>query len=171
MNDSTAPAANPASNPASETGAFAIITQYIKDLSFENPNAPSIYAAVAKKAPSITVAIDVAAQKLQGRLAESVLKLRIDAKMEDKVCFILEVEYAALCSVNTAAPREEAERYLLVDVARDLFPFLRQIVAAQSREAGFQQLMLQPIDFNQLYEKRKADGALVRTDAAGAKVN
>lgn len=171
MNDSNAPAASPASNPASETGSFAIITQYIKDLSFENPHAPGIYAAVAKKAPSITVSVDVAAQKLQGRLAESVLKLRVDAKAEDKVCFILEVEYGALCSINTAAPREEAERYLLVDVARDLFPFLRQVVASQSREAGFQQLMLQPIDFNQLYEKRKADGALIRSDGSGAKAN
>lgn len=171
MNDKTPAPAAPTPGAAPDAGRFAIVTQYIKDLSFESPNAPSIFAVAAKTQPQIGLNIDVTAQRMQGRLAEVVMRLRVDAKVEEKVAFIMELDYAALCSIDTSASIDATERFLCVDAAQLLFPYVRHLVSSHIREAGYQPLLLQPIDFGQLYEKRKAAGQLVRTQPPAPGVN
>lgn len=143
---------------AGEAPRLTILTQYIKDLSFENPNAPVIFAQI-KGQPQIQVNVDVAATRLQDKLAEVALRLKLEAKSEDKVAFILELEYAGLCALSTNLAQDEAERLYLVDGAQMLFPFARAILANQTRDGGFQPLLLAPLDFAQLYQQRKARAA------------
>jgi len=140
---------------ASEAPRLTILTQYIKDLSFENPNAPLIYAQL-KGQPQIQVNVDVSAARIQEKLAEVTLRLKLEAKAEDKVAFICELEYAGLCSLGGQPTQQESERLYLVDGAGMLFPFARAILANQTRDGGFAPLLLAPIDFAQLFLQKKA---------------
>lgn len=162
-----APAAGaPQAAGASEAPRLTILTQYVKDLSFENPNAPVIFAQI-KGQPQIQVNVDVAASRLQDKLAEVSLRLKLEAKSEDKTAFILELEYAGLCALSGSPSQDEAERLYLVDGAQMLFPFARAILANQTRDGGFQPLLLAPLDFAQLYLQRKARAAAAATQPAG----
>jgi len=158
--DAGQPTAQPGTQPTGEQAAaqeprLSVLTQYIKDLSFENPSAPVIYAQL-KGQPTITVNIDVRVGRLQERLAEVALRLRLEAKAETTVAFICELEYAGLCALGGAPSAAEAERLYLVDAATLLFPFARAILANQIRDGGFAPLMLAPIDFQKLYQQRRA---------------
>jgi preprotein translocase subunit SecB len=156
------PTAQPAGEQANQEPRLSVLTQYIKDLSFENPSAPVIYAQL-KGQPTITVNIDVRVGRLQERLAEVALRLRLEAKAESTVAFICELEYAGLCALGGSPSTAEAERLYLVDAATLLFPFARAILANQIRDGGFAPLMLAPIDFQKLYQQRRAasEGAAV----------
>lgn len=154
----TAKAPAAAAPAAGEAPRLTILTQYIKDLSFENPNAPVIFAQL-KGQPQIQVNVDVAASRLQDKLAEVSIRLKLEAKSEDKVAFILELEYAGLCALGGSPSVEESERLYLVDGAQMLFPFARAILANQTRDGGFQPLLLAPLDFAALYQQRKARAA------------
>jgi len=154
--------AGTASEAASEQPRLSILTQYIKDLSFENPSAPVIYAQL-KGQPTITVNIDVRVGRLQEKLAEVALRLKLEAKAESAIAFICELEYAGLCALGGTPSTSEAERLYLVDAATLLFPFARAILANQIRDGGFAPLMLAPIDFVKLYQQRQA--------ASGAEVS
>lgn len=156
-----------AATGASEAPRLTILTQYIKDLSFENPNAPVIFAQL-KGQPQIQVNVDVAASRLQEKLAEVAIRLKLEAKAEDKVAFILELDYAGLCALSGNPSTEEAERLYLVDGAQMLFPFARAILANQTRDGGFQPLLLAPLDFAQLYLQRKAKGTAAAPPAGTA---
>lgn len=142
-----------------QTPRLTILTQYIKDLSFENPNAPVIYAQL-KGQPQISVNVDVGVARLQEKLAEVTLRLKVEAKApEDKVAFLLEMEYGGLCALSGTPSQEETERFYLVEAAAQLFPFARAILANHTRDGGFQPLLLSPIDFGQLYLQRRAKAA------------
>ena len=156
-----------AATGASEAPRLTILTQYIKDLSFENPNAPVIFAQL-KGQPQIQVNVDVAASRLQEKLAEVAIRLKLEAKAEDKTAFILELDYAGLCALSGNPSTEEAERLYLVDGAQMLFPFARAILANQTRDGGFQPLLLAPLDFAQLYLQRKAKGSAAAAPAGNA---
>ncbi len=135
--------------------ALLLNTQYIKDLSFENPNAPMALVGLSE-GPAIDVSIDVDVNKLQERVYEVVLTLRVKAASKDTVVFMLELDYAGLASIGQAVGEAESERLLLTDVPRHLFPFARAVVSDMTRDGGFPPLLINPIDFNELYANRKA---------------
>ena len=129
--------------------------QYIKDLSFENPNAPMALVNLSE-GPAIDVSIDVDVNKLQERLFEVVLTLRVKAASKETVVFMIELDYAGLASIGQAVSEADSERLLLTDVPRHLFPFARAVVSDMTRDGGFPPLLINPIDFNELYANRKA---------------
>jgi preprotein translocase subunit SecB len=137
---------------------FQINTQYVKDLSFENPNAPMIYLQMREN-PSISVNVDVRAQRLQDRVFEVVLSTDVQAHAEEQAAFIMEVAYGALVSVGEKVEQSEYEELLLVDVPRYLFPFVRNIITAATRDGSFPPLLINPVDFRKLYESRKRRAA------------
>lgn len=126
--------------------------QYIKDLSFEVPGAPSIYGELASGSPEISVRVDLAAEPLQQNAFEVVLQLAIEAKIKDRTAFIVELSYGGVFSLNV--PEEHLQPMLLIECPRLLFPFARNIVADVTRDGGFPPMMLQPIDFVSLYRSR-----------------
>lgn len=131
--------------------------QYVKDLSFEVPNAPAIFSELSKASPEIPIGIDIEAQKVGERSFEVVLKINIEAKVNGKAAFIAELSYAGIFTVQ-GVPQEHLQPLLLIECPRLIFPFARNIIADMTRDGGFPPLMMQPIDFVALYRQRMSRG-------------
>ena len=143
--------------------SFVIRTQYLKDLSFENPGAPA--ALTAKENPRVGLSVDVNANKLAEKNYEVVLTLRAEAKRDEDTLFLADVHYAGVFSLGEVAD-EHVQLLLLIEAPRLLFPFARAILASNIREGGFPPLSVQPIDFLALYQQRVAQ---LRTQQEQAK--
>lgn len=143
------------------TPHFAIKGQYIKDLSFENPNAPHSLVASNQK-PTIEVEMQVKPARIEEGIFETQLKIVAKAKVEQGALFLVDLTYAGLFEVQNVEA-EKIEPLLMVDAAFVLFPFARRVIADASRDGGFPPLMLDPIDFHALYLHNKRQQA-----AAGA---
>ncbi|MDR3326023.1 MAG: protein-export chaperone SecB [Rhodospirillaceae bacterium] len=122
--------------------------QYIKDLSFEIPNAPAIYTEEIN-APDVSVHVDLVANPLYQNIYEVVLHLKINAKIKDFTAFIVELSYAGVFGTNVN--NEHLRPLLLIECPHLLFPFARNIIANVTYDSGFSPVILQPIDFNSLY--------------------
>lgn len=146
--DNNATAGEPLANGADTGPAAGLISQYIKDLSFENPNAPAIFQAAT--APEINVQFDIAAQQVGDEVHEVVLKIDVRATSEGKTAFIAELAYAGLFGLRNI-PADQMQMFLLGEGPRLLFPFARRVVADAIRDGGFPPLLLEPIDFNALF--------------------
>ena len=134
--------------------SIAINAQFVKDISFEAPHVPQIFTEL-KSNPEINVSVDVQAARVQETTYQVALKIKAEAKVEDKVAFLCEVEYGCMATVNV--PAEHVEPVLLIEIPRLLFPFVRNIIADLTRESGFPPLMINPIDFVGLYHQRLAE--------------
>lgn len=135
---------NEKKNPTS----VAITAQYIKDISFENPNAP--FSFQGDKQPEFNMNFDLNVQAVKEDLYEVVLGFTIDAKEEDKKSLVIEIKYAGLVAAHSA-DKKELELILLVQVPTMLFPYVRRIIANLSMDGGFPPINLQPLDFYSLY--------------------
>jgi preprotein translocase subunit SecB len=144
----------PAAPDAAAQPPVAINAQYVRDLSFENPNAPQIMAEM-RQPPAIEVKVDVKVRNLAQNVFEVALSLAATAKVNDKTAFVCELEYAAVVTIGPSLPQENVGGVLLVEVPRLLFPFARQIVGDATREGGFPPLLLNPIDFADLYRRQQ----------------
>ncbi len=138
---------------------LTINTQYVKDHSFENPNAPGIYGSMRSGKPDINVTVDVTPTHLQDQVYEVVLSLRAEAKIGETAAFLVELDYAAVVSLGADLTEQLREHLIMIEVPRHLFPFARAILADDTRDGGFPPLMMGPIDFAQLYMSRKQAGA------------
>jgi preprotein translocase subunit SecB len=127
--------------------------QYVKDLSFEVPNAPAIYSEMQGQNPSIPIHVDINAHGLRDNTFEVVLHLKVEARLPDnKPVFLAELAYGGIFTLNV--PAEHVQAMLLIECPRLLFPFARTIIADVTRDGGFPPLMIQPIDFVQLFRSR-----------------
>ncbi len=132
--------------------------QFIKDFSFEMPNAPEIFGRLSAE-PEIEVRIDVHPEELEGDDYLVVLNIEARATVEDETAFVAELEYAGLFELNSSIPEEYIGSILLVECPRILFPFARNIIASATQESGMPPLMLQPIDFNAIVQAQLVQGA------------
>ena len=130
-----------------------IIAQYIKDLSFECPNAPQVFLNSQEK-PNIDLSIDINATKISDELFEITLKISADASANNQRTFLCEISYGAVFSVKNVEG-EMLEQILLIYCPNLIFPFLRRIIANLTTDSGFPSLMLDPIDFTDLFNRRK----------------
>ena len=129
-----------------------INAQYLKDLSFENPNPLESFKQSQEK-PNIQVNVNTVVKKLPENAYEVTLDIKTEGKIKDKVAFIAEISYAGIFSLNKIPPEHE-KPILLIEAPRMLFPFARNILAETTRDGGYPPLMLNPIDFNALYQKQ-----------------
>ena len=128
-----------------------INAQYLKDLSFENPNPLDAYKT--KEKPDIKVNVNTAVKKLPDNAFEVSLDIKTEAKQKDgKLAFIAEVSYAGIFTLNKVPPEHE-KPLLLIEAPRMLFPFARNVLAETTRDGGYPPLMLNPIDFAALFQK------------------
>ena len=139
---------DPFANGADEAPAAGLISQYVKDLSFENPNAPAIYQN--ETAPEINVQFDIGASQVGEEVHEVVLKIEVKATSNGQTAFITELSYAGLFGLRNI-PAEHVQPFLLGEGPRLLFPFARRVVSDAIRDGGFPPLVLEPIDFNALF--------------------
>ena len=142
--------------PAQKTTApqLAVLGQYVKDLSFENPNAPASFQA--KEQPKIDVAIDLRANRMAEEVFEIDLKFSAKATHGEKTAFVAELVYTGLFGIKNVPP-EQIEAVCLIECPRMIFPFARRVLADMTRDGGFPPLMLDPIDFVGLYQQRLAE--------------
>jgi preprotein translocase subunit SecB len=140
-----------------------IVTQYVKDLSFENPGAPNALTA----RPNIELGVDLQARRLEGPMFEVELKLRVNAKAaEEKPVFLIELSYAGLFQISNI-PDDVLQQVLLIEAPHLLFPFARRIISDAVRDGGMPPLMIEPIDFAGLYRSKAAQMQQVRTQQTG----
>ena len=149
-------AAQPAPQPGTQP-SMRILAQYLKDLSFENPNAPQSLAPQQTQ-PEINISVNVNARNLAPTDFEVTLHLDTNAKVQDKVTFAAEVLYAGVFRMENFPPNV-LHAAVLIECPRMLFPFARQVLADATRNGGFPPLMLDPIDFAAMYQKRMAQQA------------
>ncbi len=130
-----------------------VIAQYVKDLSFENPNAPAVYQWQGQ--PQMDVQFNIGSSSVGQDLHEVALKIDIAAKANEGTAFQLELLYGGLFALRNI-PAEQLQPFLLAEAPRILFPFARRIIADATVDAGFPPLLLDPIDFASLYMQRAA---------------
>ena len=141
-----------AAGPAAPQPSLRVLGQYLKDLSFENPNAPQALAP-QQTPPDINISVNVNARNLAPSDFEVELHLDAKATVQDKVIFAAELVYAGTFRLENFPP-QMMHPAVLIECPRILFPFARQILAEATRNGGFPPLMLDPIDFASMYQKR-----------------
>jgi len=137
-----------------------VLAQYVKDLSFENPNAPTVYQWQSQ--PQMDVQFNIGTQIAGPDIHEVALKIDITAKADEGTAFRIELLYAGLFALRNI-PAEQLQPFLLAEAPRLLFPFARKIIADAAIEGGFPPLRLDPIDFAGLYMQSAAQQAADET--------
>lgn len=128
-----------------------VLAQYIKDLSFENPNAPASLAQ-QQQAPQIGIQINVSARNVAEHDYEVTLSIEGKAENAGNLLFGFELAYAGVFRIQNV-PQENMHPLVMIECPRLLFPFAREIVATSVRNGGFPPLMLDPVDFVGLYRQ------------------
>jgi preprotein translocase subunit SecB len=130
-----------------------VLGQYIKDLSFENPNVKKLLGGSTDK-PNLRVEVNVGFGKLADKVFESTIDFKAEAVSNAGTIYDLEIAYAGLFQIENM-PEQALEPFLLINCPSLLFPFLRRLVADLTREGGFPPLLLDPFDFAGLYVQRQ----------------
>jgi preprotein translocase subunit SecB len=133
---------------------IGILTQYVKDFSFENPNAPRSIAPSTQQ-PAININIGVDATPLTETDVEVTLRLDGKAESQGMLLFGFELLYCGLFRILNVPP-DSLQPTVMIECPRLIFPFAREIVATATRNGGFPPLLLEPIDFVALYRQRLA---------------
>lgn len=131
-----------------------VLAQYVKDFSFENPNAPNSLQP-RENGPQLNINVNVGARPLSNTEFEVDLSLQARAAHGAEVVFAVEIVYSGLFRI-AGVPEEHLHPFVLIECPRLLFPFARQIVADATRNGGFPPLMIDPIDFVALYQQNMA---------------
>jgi preprotein translocase subunit SecB len=155
----------PMPNGEDTAPAVAVISQYVKDLSFENPNAPAVFQWAGQ--PQIDVQFNIGAGQVGEDAHEVVLKIDVRATAADQVAFQVELAYAGLFGIRNV-PDDQLQPFLLAEAPRLMFPFARRVLADAIRDGGFAPLMLEPIDFAALYNQQAEAAAAAGGIDAGA---
>lgn len=128
--------------------------QYIKDLSFENPNAPNVLTENTAQ-PDVEIGVNVGAKMIGEGQFEVLLNLTAKAKAEDTALFLVDLTYAGVVSAPNT-PEDELNPLIMIEAPRLLFPFARAIVSDMTRDGGFMPLNIQPVDFVAVYQHNLA---------------
>ena len=133
---------------------IVVHAQYIKDLSFENPNAPEILMESPNQ-PDVEITVNVGARPLGDAQYEVMLNLGAKAKADEKALFLVDLTYAGIvsCPGTEAA---DVNPMVMIEAPRLLFPFARAIVSDVTRDGGFMPLNIQPVDFVAVYQHNLA---------------
>lgn len=142
-------------NGSDQQPSLNILAQYIKDLSFESPGAP-LSLRPRENAPNISINVNVNANPIAEGDFDVVLTLTANAGEDKDVLFNVELVYGGVFRIQNI-PQEHMLPILFIECPRLLFPFARQIVADATRNGGFPPLMIDPIDFAQMFQQRMAE--------------
>lgn len=136
---------------------FNMIAQYIKDLSFENPNAPMSLQDNGGN-PNIEVSVNVSAQKLDEQVFEVVLQIGVSSTSNEQSVYEIELAYAGLFRLINI-PEEALQPILLIQCPNLIFPFVRRLLVDLTREGGYPPLMIDPINFEELFRHNMQQSA------------
>jgi preprotein translocase subunit SecB len=151
----TSPTNGGSTGDAQAQPSFNVIMQYIKDFSFENPNAPNSLMQPQQQ-PQITIQVNVNTNQLSNTDFEVSLKVEGKAELTGTALFRFDLDYAGVFRLANI-PQEKVGPLLMIECPRLLFPFARELIASTISNGGFSPLLLQPIDFVALYQRRLAN--------------
>ncbi len=167
MTDQTPPA-TPEPAVSVQNLPVMIHAQYVKDISFENPNAPRSLRG-GQDAPKMDININLDVRNVEDpqikSLYEVVLTLSARAERQDYTVFIAELQYAVTVSLPNV-PEQQHHPLLLIEVPKAAFPFARKILADLTQDGGYPPLLVGPIDFYGMYMSRFAKDADRKVSAA-----
>jgi preprotein translocase subunit SecB len=137
---------------------FNIEKLYVKDLSLESPNAPSIF--LERENPKIDLQLNTQSHFMEEGLYEVTVTVTVTAKLpeKDKVMFLIEAKQAGIFQVRNLPP-DELESVLAIICPNILYPYLREVVSNMAIHAGFTPVLLNPINFEALYQQQKQQQA------------
>ena len=131
--------------------SFGLQRMYLKDASFEAPHTPEIFEG--EWSPQMDVNISTRARGAGENLVEVVLTISVETKQGDKVAFLCEVQQAGVFQVSGFGEQERTQIVAIL-CPQNLFPFAREAVANLTSKGGFPPLLLQPINFERLYQQK-----------------
>lgn len=131
-----------------------ILAQYVKNISFDSPSAPAIFSEM-KEAPKVDLKLDIQIKDTQSDQYEVTVAVKATALNNDKQVFSVDVDYSGLFELKDYKDEEQKKQILLIYCPNIIFPFLRRVVSDITRDAGFQPLMINPVDFAGLYMQQK----------------
>jgi preprotein translocase subunit SecB len=136
------------------TPQLSVLAQYIKDFSFENPNAPR--SLQPSQAPSISIQINVDVKSLSDTDYEVGLKIEGKGDAGGVVLFAFDLVFAGVFRVQNV-PKENIHPLVMIECPRLLFPYAREIISSAVRNGGFPPLLIDPVDFVGLYRQKLAE--------------
>ena len=140
---------NPQAGNGADNGPVAgIISQYVKDLSVENPKAPESFQWTEQ--PELDVQFNIAAKPVNDEVSEVELKISCTARTQNGTAYVVELSYCGLVGMRNM-PDDQKHAFIYAEAPRFLFPFARRVIADATRDAGFAPLVLDPIDFGAIY--------------------
>ena len=151
-----------AASTEQEQPTFNIEKLYVKDLSLEVPHAPSIF--LEREAPQIDMQLNTEHSAIDAGIYEVVITLTLTAKLtsSDKTMFLIEAQQAGIFHLRNI-PTSELEALLAVVCPNILYPYIREVVTDVSVRAGFAPVLLNPVNFEALYQQQKAQAATPAT--------
>lgn len=152
---------------ANAAPSMNLIGQYIRDLSFENPGAPASILGGSGN-PGFSVNINVAVKKQADEIYAVELALNAKAERENAILFNVELVYGGVFRLRNI-PEDQLPPLLMIECPRLIFPFARQVLASVTQQGGFPPLMMDPVDFSQIYRQNLA--ALSAQQGNGEKAN
>ncbi len=155
----------PQGNGADNQPVAGIVSQYVKDLSVENPKAPESFQW--RDQQEMDVQFNIAARKVNDDLSEVELKITATSKTSQGPAYIVDLAYCGLVGMRNM-PEEQQHAFTYAEAPRILFPFARRVISDAVRDAGFAPLMLDPIDFNGLYIQQMQQKRAQEEAAGGA---
>lgn len=164
MSDIDTPTTGGTVPETAEAPRLSVLAQYVKDLSFENPNAPDSLAKKENANAKMDVNVDVNANRRAENVYASEIKITATAKIDDKAVFAVELLYGGVFQLDNV-PAEGLEPVLLIECPRILFPFARRIIADCTRDGGYPPLLLEPIDFAGMYRAQLSAKRAKQADA------
>ena len=132
-----------------KTSELTLIGQYIKDLSFENPMAPNLPSE--NKNPTVNLDVNTTYRDLKNNNHEVNLKINSTALVDKDTLFAVELQYVGL--IKAIIKNEEEKKKLIISGSYLLFPYARSIISNITMEGGFKPLVIQPIEFENIFQK------------------
>ena len=129
---------------------LVVHAQYIKDFSFENPNAPKVLVENLGQ-PDVEINVSVTAKLIGDNQYEVLLNLGAKAVANETPMFIVDLTYAGLVSPQ-GATGDDVNPLIMIEAPRLLFPFARALISDATRDGGFMPLNIQPVDFVAVYQ-------------------
>ena len=146
-----------------EQPVFGIEKLYVKDLSVEVPNAPEIF--LEREAPQIGIQLNTSGRGVGEGIYEVVLTVTVTAKVGEKTVFLVEVGQSGVFRIQNV-PEDQMEPLIAVACPNILFPYAREAVSDAVTRAGFQPIVLQPVNFEGMYMQRLQEQAGAPAEAS-----
>ncbi len=137
---------------------FNIISQFLKDISFESPNVPELFFKQDNSPAKMEINIDMQVKGAENNLFMVDLIIKAHSKLEadEKSIFMIDCTYSSLVQMDENVKDEETKkRALLIDVPTLLFPAVRALIVRLTAESGFPPFAMQPVDFEALYNQKQ----------------